>query len=129
VVRASSGNHVWLRPEALPELARVYGPLPADAQWEVVVIDSGYGKDGLHLELDGRRILAWRSQVKAVPRCDYCGLEGHVSSKGTAKTCPVRAEEVKESRLAQSRRMKERWAVIKAAEAGSPPAEREERAS
>ncbi len=122
MARATVGNHVWLRPGALPELRRVYADLTDDAIWTVVVVDSGYGeRDGLHLESPtGRRILAWRHQVRAVPRCDACGLEGHTMSKGTARTCPAQAELVKETRLEASRRMKKRWVAIKAGELPAP---------
>jgi hypothetical protein len=110
---------VWLRPRALLELARVYGTLPTDAAWTVITVDGGYeGRDGLHLEgPDGRRIAAWRSQVRALPRCEYCGLEGHTSSKGNARTCPVRAAEVQDLRARQSLIMREIWRKKRAAAA------------
>lgn len=118
MARATSGNHVWLRPAALPELARVYGNLPADAIWTVITVDGGYeGRDGIHLEAEGRRILAWRSQVRALPRCEYCGREGHTASRGSAKTCSVRAEEVSHLREQQSATMREIWRKKRAAAA------------
>jgi hypothetical protein len=90
--RATTGYHVRLRPEALPVLRSVYGLTEEEAValWAVEVVDGGYeNRDGLHLvSPEGRRLLAWRSQVQPEPRCEYCGLEGHQTSRGTAKTCP-----------------------------------------
>lgn len=108
MARASSGYHVRLRAAAVPSLVSVYGyTLDASAVWEVVQVDGGYGRDGLHLQApdSGRRIIAWRNQVVALPRCEYCGAEGHTKSKGTAATCSVRAAEVVELRKTQSARM------------------------
>lgn len=112
MARATVGNHVKLRPEAVPVLRSVYGLTPADeeALWAVEVVDGGYiDRDGLHLVApDGRRVLAWRHQVAPLPRCEYCGAEGHTKSAATAKTCSVVAAEVAELRKLQSARMKQR---------------------
>lgn len=59
---------------------------------------------GQHL---ARTIVVWRGQVVGVPRCEYCGREGHTKSTATGKDCPVVADEVKQSREAQARRMRE----------------------
>lgn len=112
MARASVGNHVRLRPEAIPVLGAVYGLTSGDAEllWQVDVVDGGYiERDGLHLvSPDGRRVLAWRHQVAPLPRCEYCGQEGHTRSKATAKTCSVVAAQVAETRKLQSARMRAR---------------------
>lgn len=113
-VAAIVGSTVYLRRKAIPVLGQQYGRLEVDTPWTVTLIDSGYGRDALWLQSrEGQQILAWRGQVSPLPRCEYCGLEGHSSSSGTAKTCSVRAAEVAANRAALSAKMKAQWAERK----------------
>lgn len=123
-VSAEIGSTVHLRQRAVGVLVTHYKGIAVDAPWKVVQIDGGYGRDALWLQdSTGRMIMAWRGQCSPLPRCGYCGVEGHSDSKGTGKTCAVRAEEVKASRAAASVRMKAWWAAKKA---GLPPPPKEE---
>jgi hypothetical protein len=122
MARPQGKTHVLLRKPALQQIRAMYPNVSADAVWRVEVANGGYGRDALHLvrvdglggpELD-ERIVVWRGQVVGFPRCDYCGLEGHSTSKGTAAVCPVRRKEAEEERAAQSARMKARWERLRA---------------
>lgn len=118
-VSAQVGSTVHLRLRAVGLLESYYRGIDSDAPWKVVQIDGGYGREALWLQdAGGRMIMVWRGQCTPLPRCEYCGVEGHSNSKGTGKTCAVRAEEVKASRAAVSARMKAAWAAKKA---GLPP--------
>jgi hypothetical protein len=127
VSRGETGFHVRLRESAIKGVRNTYPDVTRDQVWLVEVTNGGYGRDAMHLLLvdaiggapvlvegEQHRIVVWRGQVVGVPRCDYCGSEGHSSSTGTAANCSVRAAEVKEQREASSKRMSARWDRLKA---------------
>ncbi len=117
-------THVLIRSSAVQQIRATYPNVSADSLWRVELVNNAYGRGALHLvrvervtgapPADAERIVVWRGQVVGLPRCDYCGGEGHSSSTGTAANCSVRAEEVRELRERQSQAMREHWARIKA---------------
>lgn len=112
-----------LRQAAVQQVRATYPNVSADSLWRVELVNNAYGRGALHLvrveRLAGppaeplERIVVWRGQVAALPRCDYCGTEGHSNSTGTAATCTVRAAEVHALREQQSQRMREHWERIR----------------
>lgn len=120
--RPQTGFHVRLRPAALAEVRQTYPTVGEKQLWRTEIVNGGYGRDALHLvevasytaAPSAMRIVVWRGQVVGEPRCEYCGMEGHTKTTGTAANCATRAAEVAEQRQAQSVRMTAHWARIKA---------------
>ncbi len=113
-----------IRSSAVQQIRATYPNVSADSLWRVELVNGAYGRGALHLvrveKLTGppaeppERIVVWRGQVVGLPRCDYCGQEGHSNSTGNAATCSVRAAEVAALRERQSQAMREHWARLKA---------------
>lgn len=125
--RGQTGFHARLRESTFKRVLAAYPGVTLDQLWRVEVVNGGYGRDAMHLLLvdsiggepvlvegEPKRIVVWRGQVVGMPRCDYCGSEGHSASTGTAANCSVRAEEVAKQREAASERMTAHWARLKA---------------
>lgn len=110
-------THVLIRQAALQQIRATYPNVSADSLWRVELVNNAYGRGALHLvrveKLTGpptaERILVWRGQVVGLPRCDYCGHEGHSNSTGTAATCSVRAAEVTALNERRAQHMREHW--------------------
>lgn len=115
--RPDGQTHVLIRQAALQQIRATYPNVSADSLWRVEVVNNAYGRGALHLvrveKVGGppsdERIVVWRGQVVGLPRCDYCSIEGHSNSSGTAATCPVRAAEVAALNAKRSRLMHEHW--------------------
>jgi hypothetical protein len=129
MTRPEKGFHCRLKASTLALVRQQYPWATADQLWRVDVVDGGYGRDALHLVEEGaaepRRVVVWRGQVVAEPRCVMCGVEGHTESTATAKNCRSQAEYVATKREEQAARMREHWARVKAEAAemrGAAPA-------
>lgn len=115
--RPDAQTHVLIRQAALQQIRATYPNVSADSLWRVELVNSAYGRGALHLvrveKVTGppsaERIVVWRGQVVGLPRCDYCGVEGHSNSTGNAETCSVRAAEVKALNERRSADMKAHW--------------------
>lgn len=113
-----------IRSSAVQQIRATYPNVSADSLWRVELVNHAYGRGALHLvrverlagppPADAERIVVWRGQVVGLPRCDYCGDEGHSNSTGTAATCSVRAAEVEALNRRRSEAMREHWERVKA---------------
>lgn len=120
--RPVAQRHVLIRQAAVQQIRALYPNVSANALWRVETVDGGYGRDALHLARvesitgppTGERLVVWRGQVVGLPRCDYCGQEGHSTHTGTAATCSVRAASAAEAREAQAVRMRAHWERVEA---------------